>query len=96
VQALAVDDRAIGQVFNLGGTEEIPMLALAERIRKLAGSESPIKRLTYDEAYEQGFEDMMRRVPDTSKAKQLIGFAPTRKLDDIIRDVIAFESRKDS
>jgi UDP-glucose 4-epimerase len=96
VQALAVEDRAIGQVFNLGGTEEIPVLALAERIRKLAGSESRIKRLSYDEAYEQGFEDMMRRVPDTSKAKQLIGFAPTRKLDDIIRDVIAFESRKDS
>jgi UDP-glucose 4-epimerase len=96
VQALAVEDRAIGQVFNLGGAEEIPILALAERIRKLAGSESPIKRLSYDEAYEQGFEDMMRRVPDTAKAKQLIGFAPTRKLDDIIRDVVAFESRKDS
>lgn len=96
VQALAVEDRAVGQVFNLGGAEEIPMLALAERIRKLVGSESAIKRISYDEAYEQGFEDMMRRVPDTSKAKQLIGFDPKRKLDDIIRDVIAFESRKDS
>jgi UDP-glucose 4-epimerase len=91
LQALAVDDRAIGQVFNLGGDEEISISRLAERVKKLANSESPINRLSYDEAYEQGFEDMMRRVPDTAKATRLIGFKPDRTLDEIIRDVIAHE-----
>jgi UDP-glucose 4-epimerase len=96
VQALALEERAIGQVFNLGGSEEIPILGLAERVKKLADSKSPIRRVSYDEAYEQGFEDMMRRVPDTTKAERLIGFEPTRRLDEIIRDVIAFESRSDT
>jgi UDP-glucose 4-epimerase len=96
VQALAADDRSIGEVFNLGGSEEISILKLAERIKMLSDSPSPIQRVSYDDAYEQGFEDMMRRVPDTSKAHKLIGFEPTRKLDEIIRDVIAFESRSDT
>jgi UDP-glucose 4-epimerase len=96
IQALALEDRAVGEVFNLGGNEEIAILPLAERVKKLAKSESAIRRLSYDDAYEQGFEDMMRRVPDTSKAKQLIGFAPTCSLDEIIRDVIAFERRSES
>ncbi len=96
IQALAVEDRAIGEVFNLGGTEEIAITGLAERVKRLTDSRSPIQRLSYDEAYEQGFEDMMRRVPDTTKAKRLIGFEPTRKLDEIIRDVVAFESRNES
>jgi nucleoside-diphosphate-sugar epimerase len=95
LHALALEDRAVGQVFNLGGNEEIPIFALAERIKKLANSESAIQRLSYDEAYEQGFEDMMRRVPDTTKAKRLIGFEPSRTLDEIIRDVIAYERRGD-
>lgn len=95
VQALAVEDKAVGEVFNLGGTEEIPILGLAERVKRLANSDSPIRRISYDEAYEQGFEDMMRRVPDTTKAKRLIGFEPTRKLDETIADVIAYESRAD-
>jgi len=96
VQALAIEDRAIGEVFNLGGSEEISILGLAERVKRLADSQSPICRVSYDEAYEQGFEDMMRRVPDTTKAKHLIGFEPTRKLDEVIHDVIAFESRSDT
>ena len=95
VQALAVEDRAIGEVFNLGGTQEISILALAERVRQLAKSDSSIRRISYDEAYEHGFEDMMRRVPDTTKAKRLVGFEATRSLDEIIRDVIAFEGRSD-
>ena len=95
VRALALDDRAIGEVFNLGGAEEITILALAERVKRLASSDSPIRHLSYDEAYEQGFEDMMRRVPDTGKAKQVVGFEPRHSLDDIIRDVIAFERRTD-
>ena len=96
IQALAVEDRAVGEVFNLGGTEEIAITGLAERIKRLTDARSPIQRLSYDEAYEQGFEDMMRRVPDTTKAKRLIGFEPTRNLDEIIRDVVAFESRNES
>jgi UDP-glucose 4-epimerase len=96
VQALAIDERAVGEVFNLGGADEISILSLAERVRQLANSDSAIRRISYDEAYEQGFEDMMRRVPDTTKAKRLIGFEPTRTLDEIIRDVIAFESRAES
>jgi UDP-glucose 4-epimerase len=95
VQSLAVDDRAVGEVFNLGGKEEISILGLAERVKRLTDSKSQIRRMTYDEAYEQGFEDMMRRVPDTTKAERLVGFAPTRKLDEIVRDVIAFESRSE-
>jgi UDP-glucose 4-epimerase len=96
IQALAVEDRAVGEVFNLGGTEEIAITGLAERVKRLTDSRSSIQRLSYDEAYEQGFEDMMRRVPDTTKAKRLINFEPTRKLDEIIRDVVAFESRNES
>ncbi len=96
VRDLALDERAIGEVFNLGGVEEISILALAERVKRLASSDSPIRFLSYDEAYEQGFEDMMRRVPDTAKAKQFVGFEPRHSLDDIIRDVIAFERRVDS
>jgi UDP-glucose 4-epimerase len=96
IQDLALNDRAVGEVFNLGGAEEISIHALAERVKELTGSESAIRRVSYDEAYEQGFEDMMRRVPDTSKASRLIGFAPKRSLDDIIRDVIAFERRAET
>jgi UDP-glucose 4-epimerase len=96
VLKIALDDRAIGDVFNLGGADEISILALAERVKQLAGSESPIRRIPYDEAYEHGFEDMMRRVPDTTKAKQLIGFEPRHTLDDIIGDVIKYERRADS
>ena len=96
VQALAAEDKSVGEVFNLGGTEEIPISGLAERVKKLANADSPIRRISYDEAYEQGFEDMMRRVPDITKAKRLIGFEPTRTLDEIIGDVIAFERQHES
>jgi UDP-glucose 4-epimerase len=96
VQDLALEERAIGEVFNLGGAEEISVVALAERVKLLTASRSTIRRISYDEAYEQGFEDMMRRVPDTTKANRLVGFQPRHTLDDIIRDVIAFESRSDS
>ena len=91
IEALCRSDRAIGGVFNLGGTEEITILGLAELIKSLAGSASAIRRIPYDEAYETGFEDMMRRVPDTAKAHELVGFSPKHSLDDILRDVIAHE-----
>ena len=84
---------ALGRVFNLGGTEEISMADLAERIIRLAGSTSAIEYIPYDLAYEEGFEDMERRVPDTTRAHELVGFAPTAGLDDIIRAVIDDQQR---
>lgn len=89
ILALSEHPEALGRVFNLGGTEEVSMAALAERIVRLVGSSSAIEFIPYDVAYEEGFEDMERRVPDTSRAHELVGFAPTSDLDDIIRAVIS-------
>jgi len=89
ILALSEHPEALGRVFNLGGTEEVSMAALAERIVRLVGSPSAIEFIPYDVAYEEGFEDMERRVPDTSRAHELVGFAPTSDLDDIIRAVIS-------
>ena len=86
---LAQEPRAIGGVFNIGNTGEISMRALAERVKTLSGSRSPIQFVPYDEAYEAGFEDMPRRVPDISKIAELIGYEPKVALDDIITRVIA-------
>ncbi len=80
--------QAHGQVINLGNDQEITILGLAERIKELTGSPSPIKIIPYDQAYGPGFEDMHRRVPDLSKAARLLGYRPTRSLDDILHDVI--------
>jgi len=88
--ALIATPEACGQVFNIGNPEEISIRALAERVRRLAGSESPIVSIPYEEAYEAGFEDMPRRVPDISRIKALIGFEPRVPLDEIIQRVIAF------
>jgi len=79
---------AYGKVFNLGGEEEISMLELAERIVHIAGSSSKIRYLSYEDAYEEGFEDMQRRVPDVTRARNLVGFEPTVKLDEIIARVV--------
>jgi UDP-glucose 4-epimerase len=79
---------ASGRAYNLGGTEEVSMDELARRVIDLAGSDSKIRYVPYDEAYEEGFEDMQRRVPDTSRARELVGFTPTVDLDGIIRMVV--------
>ncbi len=81
---------ALGEVFNLGNSHEITILELAQQIKKQLGSSSKIVLVPYDEAYEEGFEDMRRRAPDTSKVHALIGFAPKHDLDGIIRDVADF------
>jgi UDP-glucose 4-epimerase len=81
-------DRAYGGVFNIGASKEISIGELAELVRGRVGSESEIVRIPYDEAYEEGFEDMLRRIPDTSRIKELIGWEPRRTLDDILDDVI--------
>ncbi len=86
--ALSEHPEAFGKVFNLGGAEEISICDLAERIIELAGSDSEVEYIPYDTAYEEGFEDMARRVPNTDRARQLVGFEPSVGLNDIIRSVI--------
>ena len=88
--ALASEPRAVGEVFNVGNTGEVTIRELAERVKSLTGSDSLIQYVPYDQAYEMGFEDMPRRVPDISKIKALIGFQPRLELDDIIRSVIEY------
>ncbi|MDA8295338.1 MAG: GDP-mannose 4,6-dehydratase [Actinomycetota bacterium] len=83
------EPRAEGDVFNVGSSEEISIGELASRIIERTESSSRIVHVPYDVAYESGFEDMARRVPDTTKINQLIGWTPKRNLDDILDDVIA-------
>lgn len=86
--------KAVGEVFNIGNREEITIRELAEKVRALAGSQSPIVLIPYDEAYESGFEDMPRRVPDISKIEQIIGYRPRVPLDDIITTVIEYFQKR--
>jgi UDP-glucose 4-epimerase len=86
---LSEERSAYGQAFNLGGAEEISILALAERIITSTGSSSKVELIPYEEAYAPGFEDMRRRVPDNTRANQLVGFVPATPLDEIIRRVAA-------
>jgi len=88
--ALALEPKAVGEVFNIGNTDEVTIRELAERVKTLTESDSLIQYVPYDQAYEAGFEDMPRRVPDISKIKALIGFQPKLELDDIIRSVIEY------
>src|SRR5206468_12371249 len=87
---LVVEPKAIGQVINIGNTQEVTIRALAERVRELSGSSSPIKLVPYDEAYESGFEDMPRRVPDLRKIAAMIGYQPQYSMDDILAQVIEY------
>jgi UDP-glucose 4-epimerase len=86
--ALSSEPRAVGQVFNIGNLGEISIRELAERVKKAASSHSEIEYVPYDQAYEAGFEDMPRRVPDISKLRGLIGYEPKVALDEIIRRVV--------
>ncbi|MCL4811676.1 MAG: GDP-mannose 4,6-dehydratase, partial [Vicinamibacteraceae bacterium] len=88
--ALANEPRAVGEVFNIGNGREITIGALAERVKRLTGSASDIVYIPYDQAYEAGFEDMPRRVPDISKINALVGYAPTVDLDEILQGVIEY------
>jgi UDP-glucose 4-epimerase len=91
---LVNEPKAIGQVINIGNTEEVSIATLAERVRELSGSRSLIRFIPYDQAYESGFEDMPRRVPDLSRVKALIGYEPQYGLDDILEQVIDYFRRK--
>lgn len=87
---------SVGQVYNIGSSEEISIAKLAEKVKELTHSNSEIVFVPYDEAYEEGFEDMPRRVPDTSKIKSLVGFEPKMKLEGILQSVIDYHSGRPS
>ena len=86
---IAEDPRTYGQAFNLGGTQEISILDFAHRVVDLLESPSTITLVPYEQAYAAGYEDMRRRVPDNSKAREAVGFNPTTTIDQIIANVAA-------
>ncbi|MBW7995577.1 MAG: NAD-dependent epimerase/dehydratase family protein [Candidatus Glassbacteria bacterium] len=81
---------AEGQIFNVGNTQEITIADLAGKIREMTGSESEIRKIPYDQAYAEGFEDMLRRIPDISKVCRVTGFEPRHDLDEILSNVIDY------
>ncbi len=85
---LCQTESALGEVFNIGNDEEISMLELAHKVKEIAGSSSEIALIPYEEAYEAGFEDMPRRVPDLSKIKSAINYRPKMSIDDIVTSVV--------
>lgn len=85
---------AAGQVYNIGGTEEVTMLELAQRIKTITNSPSQITLVPYDQVYNRNFQDMPRRVPDITKLKDTIHYAPTKDLAEILKDVIADRKEK--
>jgi UDP-glucose 4-epimerase len=84
------EQRAVGEVFNIGSREEVTIISLAEQVRASAGSSSPIVFVPYDKAYEAGFEDMPRRVPDLAKVEALVGYQPKVQLNEIIEKVVEY------
>lgn len=86
--ALSLAPDAVGEVFNVGTTHELTIGTLAERVRALAGSDSPIVLVPYEEAYQPGFEDLRRRVPDIRKAERVAGYRPRVSLDETLKRVI--------
>src|SRR5689334_6462579 len=87
---LVNEPKAVGQVFNIGNKHEVTILQLAEIVKSLTGSASPIEFVPYDKAYEEGFEDMPRRVPDLTRVTQLVGYEPKVQLNEIITRVIDY------
>ena len=86
-------DKAIGEVFNIGNNQQTSIMQLAKRIIEITKSTSLIEKVSYEKAYPEGFEDMQRRVPDISKIKKFLGWEPGINLDQIIRDIVAFNSK---
>jgi len=85
-------DKAVGQVFNVGNSSQVSIMELAKKVIEITGSKSSIEKIAYEKAYPEGFEDMQRRVPDISKIKQVLGWEPEINLDQIIKDIAAFNS----
>jgi UDP-glucose 4-epimerase len=86
------DEKGVGEVFNIGSNQEISIMDLARKVKELTNSESEIVLVPYDEAYEEGFEDMPRRIPDISKINAQVGFKPEMSLEGILKSVIDFHS----
>jgi UDP-glucose 4-epimerase len=86
-------DKAVGQVFNVGNNSQTSIMELAKKVIEITGSKSRIEKIAYEKAYPEGFEDMQRRVPDISKIKQVLGWEPEINLDQIIKDIAAFNSK---
>jgi UDP-glucose 4-epimerase len=87
---LGESDAAVGEVFNVGSQEEVTILELAQRVKARTGSRSEVALIPYSEAYEEGFEDMRRRVPDTGKIQRVIGWKPRKTLENTLDEVIAY------
>jgi UDP-glucose 4-epimerase len=94
--ALAESPEANGQVYNIGSTEEITILELARRIKEMTGSESRIVLIPYAQAYKDGFEDMMRRVPDLNKIQEIVGYRPSMNLEEILLSTIKYHMEESS
>jgi len=88
------EPRAVGEIFNIGGEVEISINDLAERIKSITQSASPIRHVPYDKAYQEGFEDMERRVPDIGKIVNLTGYSNSHDLDSILRKVVEYERKR--
>jgi len=87
---LTEEPQAVGEIFNVGSQEEISIRGLAELVKAKTNSESPLRYIPYDEAYEEGFEDMHRRVPDISKIGALVNFRPSRNTEEIVASVVDY------
>ena len=90
IHTLADTPAAVGELFNIGSSEEVTIMELAERVRQRANSNSEIQLVPYEEAYESGFEDFRRRVPSLAKIERVIGWRPTTPLDETIDQIIAY------
>ncbi len=88
---LSEKEEALGKVFNIGSIEEITILELAKKVKSMTASQSEIDFVPYEEAYEEGFEDMPRRVPDLSRIQSLIGYQPSKDLEQIVQSVIDYQ-----
>ena len=86
-------DKAVGEVFNVGNNQQISIMELAKKVIEITGSSSKIEKIAYKDAYPEGFEDMQRRVPDISKIERVLGWTPEINLDQIIKDIAAFNSK---
>ena len=85
----------VGEIFNVGSTEQISIEDLAKKIKHMTNSQSDIEYIPYDKAYAEGFEDMLRRMPDISKLQQYIDFVPKMSLDDTLKQVIEWIRSED-
>ncbi len=92
--ALSVTPEALGEVVNIGSSEEVSILQLAERVKARAGSTSEIKCIPYEEAYETGFEDFRRRVPSLDKITRLANWQPTTTLDETIDQILDYQRKE--